>query len=534
VRSLAGLVVAAAMVAGPAHADAASFVPAAPLRPATRADLSCLLASADGSLISWQDRRRMIRAGTLRDVARAAPLGTADECPVAAAGAGGAAALSSQAGSDWQLALRPAGGGFSPFAAIAPPADVTAMGSGLALGGGLLALGATRAEGTLLLPVLLLRAADGAWHSVPLPGGAGRAQTGDDLGGPLPALDGSGHGLVVWGATRAVGGQLLAARFEAGGALAPVQVLAPKGVDDMFSPPSLAVGPDGAAAVSWIAGRRTTVLAGTTANGFDAGGATSTPLDWVSAESPDGAAVAVDADYDRERGRVRIATRAAGRRFSAPRSYRAGEVGDQVPALAVDRGRYLVAFAARPTIGSTELGLLHPVAGRAGDRPGRALTVPITSAEVSEVAAVLPRGAPATVLTITQRSTDCVRCRSLRERAEIDAFRSSPRPPRRPRGVRVQIAPRQRLGRPQAVRVRVTCPRRCALRVAGSIPSEAGEFDSGRGLRRGTTVLRVPYASGGGSAPIAPLRRARRVRLGIAADDATGELRLRRTLVVRP
>ena len=72
------------------------------------------------------------------------------------------------------------------------------------------------------------------------------------------------------------------------------------------------------------------------------------------------------------------------------------------------------------------------------------------------------------------------------------------------------------------------------MRIAGSVTAEAGEFDTSRTLRAGTTVLRVPYASGGGSAPFRPLRRVRRTRLGIAIDDATGELRLHRTIVVRP
>jgi hypothetical protein len=533
-RTTLALLIAAAL-ATPAGAGAASFVAGAPLRPSTRADLSCLFASPDGGLVAWQDRRRTIRAGTLRDAARAATLGSAPNCPAAATGAGGGAALAAQAGSGLQLALQPAGGGsFAPFALSALPAGVVADGSGLALGGGVVAMGASRQDGDRTVPVLLLRALDGSWRSVPLPGGADRATTSEDLVGPLAALDAAGRGLVVWGATRAAGGRLLAAPFDGAGALGPAQVLAARGVDDTFATPSLAAGADGAVALGWVSGRRTRVATGTTRGGLDPAGAASTPVHWVVAVEPDGAAVAVDAAYNGERGRVRIATRAAGRPFSAARAYPARDVGDQQPALAVDHGGFLAAFAARPTIGSTELGLLQAVTGRTGARPGHAVTVPIASAEVSEVAAALPPGGRPAVLATTQRSTDCVGCRSLRERAEIDAFFYSRRPPQRPRGVRVRIAPAQRLGRPQAVRVRVTCARGCAVRVAGAVAAAGGEFDTSRALPRGTSVLRVPYSSGGGSAPFEPLRRARRVRLGIAVDDRRGELRLLRTVVVRP
>jgi hypothetical protein len=81
-------------------------------------------------------------------------------------------------------------------------------------------------------------------------------------------------------------------------------------------------------------------------------------------------------------------------------------------------------------------------------------------------------------------------------------------------------------------RIRVTCPRGCSVRVAGDLVS--GNFDAGRTLQPGTTLLRVPYSSGGGSAPFKPLRATRRARLGIAVDDAIGELRVQRTVVVRP
>jgi hypothetical protein len=150
------------------------------------------------------------------------------------------------------------------------------------------------------------------------------------------------------------------------------------------------------------------------------------------------------------------------------------------------------------------------------------------------VAAAVPPDGPAAVLTVTKRSMECVRCKRLHESFGIDAFRFSSQPPRRPRGVRIRLARRQSLGHPQALSVHVACPRRCAVRVAGSVAQEGGTFDTSRALRPGRTVLRVPYSSGGGSTPIRPLRRARRLRLGIAVDDATGEVRVFRRLVVRP
>jgi len=82
-------------------------------------------------------------------------------------------------------------------------------------------------------------------------------------------------------------------------------------------------------------------------------------------------------------------------------------------------------------------------------------------------------------------------------------------------------APRE----PQAHRVEVSCPRRCAVRVAGSVTTFEGTYDSSPKLRAGTTVP-VPYESA--AEPITPLRRARTAELGIAVDDATGRAAHRR------
>src|SRR5262245_40398617 len=150
-RSTIALAVTAA-VAGLTHGaapSAASFVADAPLRPPGRAILTCLHSSSDGRLVAWQDRKRTIRVGSLRDAAHAPTVGSANYCPTAAVAADGSAAVASQTvdrdnNSGTQLALRPAGGAFSQFAPLAVPADVFSEGSGLALGRGVVAMGASR------------------------------------------------------------------------------------------------------------------------------------------------------------------------------------------------------------------------------------------------------------------------------------------------------------------------------------------------------------------------------------------------------
>ena len=350
----------------------------------------------------------------------------------------------------------------------------------------------------------------------------GSAGTADAVVGPLTALDGAGQGLVAWGGARSARGQLLAARFDGSGTLGPTQVLAAGGADILFSEPAIAVGADGSAAVAWTAGPRTTVVTGTTADGFDLGTAASVPLGWLVSVAPDGAAVAVGSSSSVSGDKLRIATRRAGRPFTAVGAYAAQGAGDQRPALAIHDGHYVVAFPAKPTIGSSGLGLLQAITGRVGERPGPAVTVPISSAEVLDFAAVLPAGHNPTVLTMTRRSG----------RYAIDTFVYSSRAARTPRGVRVRVAPIQRLGDPQAIRVEVTCPRRCAVRVAGPVTNFEGTFDSSRTLRAGTTVVSVPYVSADEEAT--PLRRPRTAELEIAVDDATGELLTDATVSIRP
>src|SRR5215204_4489001 len=68
VRSSVLALVTAVAVAGaadPVRAGAASFSADAPLRSAGGTTLSCLLSSADGSLVSWQDRQRTIHLAAL-------------------------------------------------------------------------------------------------------------------------------------------------------------------------------------------------------------------------------------------------------------------------------------------------------------------------------------------------------------------------------------------------------------------------------------------------------------------------------------
>src|SRR4051794_23480395 len=151
------VVAAVAGVTQPAPADAASFVADAPLRPSGGAILTCLQSSPDGSLVSWQDRRRTIRAGSLGGAAQAPTVGSANHCPTATVAGDGSAAVASQTvdrdnNSGVQLALRPAGGAFAQFAPLAVPPGVFSEGSGLALGGGVVAMGAGRQQGDRALP----------------------------------------------------------------------------------------------------------------------------------------------------------------------------------------------------------------------------------------------------------------------------------------------------------------------------------------------------------------------------------------------
>ncbi len=510
----AGLTVAVAVLCAwlPGSAIAGSFRAAPAPRPESPSLLGCLQSSADATLVSWRDRDRTIRAGswpggTVR-------VGSFGDCPVAAAVADGSAALA-VAG---QLAVRPAGGRFSPFNQFAREED----GIGLSLGGGVVAIGATRSEGDGVAALLIVRGAGGAERTVTLPGGMGAARTVDQVVGPLTALDGTGRGLVIWGGAREARGQLLASRFDGSGALGPVQVLAPGGADTLFGPPSITMDSGGRAAVGWVAGARTTVVTGTAAGGFHLATAETVALGWRVSVAADGAAIAVGSRSavvgNRVVDRLVVATRAAGGPFSARRGYSAEGVGDQQPAMAIDRGRYLVAFAAEPTVGSSSPGRLQAVTGRAGRHAGAAIDVPIASAEVLDFAAALPAGRPPVVLTLTRRT----------RRYGIAAFFYSRRPPRVPRGITVRAAGTQRLGDPQAIRVAVTCPRRCAVRVAGQLTSGDGLFDASRTLRAGATIVRVPLDRD------APLREGATAELEIAVDDATGELRTTATVSVGP
>ena len=302
---LVGLALVVLAACSPGAAYAASFRASSVLRPADAASLRCLQSSADGTLVSWQDRRGTIRAGSWRESTQNVEL--VSSCPAAAVATDGSAALAA----DGKLALRPAGGQFTPFGPLALPEDVDTDESRVSLGGGVVAMGATRQEAERIVPLLMVRGSDGVLRSAPLPGGLGSARTADAVVGPLVALDGAGRGLVAWGGARSARGQLLAARFDGSGTLGPTQVLAEGGADVLFSEPAIAVGADGSAAVAWTAGPRTTVLTGTTATGFDLGTAASLSLNWLVSVAPDGAAVAVGSDFER-RGRQAPDRHAAG------------------------------------------------------------------------------------------------------------------------------------------------------------------------------------------------------------------------------
>jgi hypothetical protein len=513
-------------------AGAASFRVAAPLSRSSASGVGCVSSTADGKLVVWRDPHRVIRAGSLAEGATAAAIGTADFCPDGATAPDGSAVLSLRTtprddADGVQFALRSAPGRFGPFTPVAVLPGVSWRHSGLAIGGSVVAFGARAGGGsdTPAFPVLVVRASDGQLRTVPLPGGTGKANI-DELVGPVTGVDGAGRGLVMWGALRAAGGQLLAASFDGAGTLGPPQVLAANGVDDVFNEPALAVGGDGSAAAGWVSRGRTTVVTGTTGGGLDSASATATPVRWRVDVEPSGAAVAVGSASSVRGDRMVLATRAAGRPFSAARSYRADGVGDWEPEAAVHDGRYIVAFTARLMISPGRLGRLQAVTGRAGDPAPAAVTVPVSSARVTGYAVALPRGGPATVLTRTVRES-CVDCAAARRQFRIDPFHYSARPPRRPSGVRVLAQPRQRLGDRQALRVEIVCPGRCAVRVAGSARHDAfSSFDASRILPAGRTVLRVPAVD--------RLRSAARVRLEIAVDDAAGELRVRRSVLAEP
>jgi hypothetical protein len=253
--------------------------------------LSCLSASADGSLVVWQDRKRTIRAGSLQDAAKAPSVGSARSCPAAGAAANGGAALAAETGDmadtlGLQLALRPAARAFSALAPVALPVGLSCDGAGLALGGGVVAMGASRQQGGRALP------APGdprrRWLGAIGAAAGWRRQRKNKRGARRPACC-TGRKRPRIGHLRRhhkAGGQLLAARLDATGVLQGPQVLADGGVHDTLTDPSLAAGTDGSAAIAWVSGTQAMVVTETTAAGFGVNSAARTPVHWVVAVDP--------------------------------------------------------------------------------------------------------------------------------------------------------------------------------------------------------------------------------------------------------
>ncbi|HEY6886689.1 MAG TPA: hypothetical protein VI300_02880 [Solirubrobacter sp.] len=510
-----------------AGAQAASFRPSPPLRASTDARLDCLDASADGRLVWWRDRRRTIRAGDLNATEALGPSGS---CPAGRVAADGSAVLGVVSDDDRgvRFALRPAGGRFSAFIDTPLPAGTAFVDvDRLAFNGELVAFGAGIPDPDdserPARPAVLVGGPGGALQIVALP-----TRSPLPPGGPLTietlaGLDRAGRGLALYDGG---GGELRAARFDAGGTLEPPQRLAPPNDVSRFDPVRLAVAPDGTAAAAWIGRHRTTVVTGTTDRGFDLSTATTTALDWSVAIAPDGGAVALGGRFRAAGDRLQIATRAPGQPFTPARSYRSDGLEDPPP-MAVEGGRYLLAFG--PLYSWAGLGRTRAIAGRLGDPPGAPIAVPNASAITEFTVPLLPSGGPATVLTMNQRRVRCPDCLSAHERREIGVYRISAHSPRRPAGVAVTAAPRQRLDDSWAFRVKIVCPRPCAVRIVGgargSQDPDSG-FDLSRTLEAGTTTLRVGFS--------VPPDRAFRARMHVAVDDATGELRVRRTLVLNP
>jgi hypothetical protein len=145
----------------------------------------------------------------------------------------------------------------------------------------------------------------------------------------------------------------------------------------------------------------------------------------------------------------------------------------------------------------------------------------------------MPGAAPA-VLAIIDRSIESLAQGIHHQRMEVDAYRLRPGAEPVPPRVRVRMVRVQRLGRPQALRLTLRCPTRCAIRVVGAV-GQTGSFDTAlmlTGARRHD--LRIPYTSGGGSTVGHPLRRTRRVTVQIGIDTPHGELRQTRRLLIRP
>ena len=512
-RVLAGGALAMGAVAS---ADAASFRGAPLLRAPTSARLDCLGATVDGALVWWRDRHRLIRAGTLD---AATTVGPATECPTGQAAPDGLAVLALAQDQRLSFAWRPPGGRFSAFSPVALPAQVPfAEARTLAFGGPLVALGAHAEQS----PALVLRSADGSVRAVLLPTVARSATAESQVMDPLPGVDGAGRGLVVYG----VDGELLAARFDATGVLGAPQVLAPDGVEQYVSGTTLAVAPDGSAAVGWVSGRRTTVVTGTTEHGFDLATATTAPVDWSFALEPDGGVVAATADSTASGVRLLIVTRVPGRPFTRVHTVPVEDVTDDL-SIAVRDGRYLVVSGG---LYSAVDSRMEAVTGRVGETPGSALAVPNASAVVDWSVLALPPGKPATIITQNTRRTLCPGCLVAHERHEIGVYRLSALPERQPAGVRVTVPPRQRLGANRTIRATVTCPRRaCAVRIVGGPVGSLGPdtgIDDSRTLRRGTTTLRTVLVK----APAGAFR----ALLRIVVDDVTGELRTQRKVAIEP
>lgn len=464
------------------HWNAGSAISAAGPR-----TLECLETTGDGALTAWR-RGHTLEATRLAPPAPA-PVALSGEqtgCPSLAADASGSL-IAVEAASDERVLLARGTAG-SPFTPLSSFGEGRLAGDGardasragaLAQGGGAIAVGVQRTQGTGTVPELLLRrATDPGAAPIALPGGAAAVTP----VGPLVGLDGSGRGLVVWGA----GGRLLAATLAADGTLGAMQVLAPAG-SDALAPVRVAVGADGRAAVAWVVKGELSVATASTTAGVELAGAARTPVSDYVAIEPDSAAIAATArdSSDGQHGRVQITSRAPGGGFGVPVRYvtKSG-IGDLPVALGLSGRRAVAAFTPAPSEGSPQLDALVALAGVPGGLPSRALPVPVASGDVTEVAVVPRPGAAPAVLAIVNRSIDSLAQGIHHERAEIDSYRLVPGTTPTAKHVRLRVARVQRLGHPQSLRLTVRCPARCSIRVAGAV-GLLGSFDTALALPGG-------------------------------------------------
>jgi hypothetical protein len=459
-----------------------------------------------------------------------------DEPPLIGRGADGSVAIAAGAVGNTRLnlAVRPAGAAtdapYGPFTAFTPGNDGIDASTVATLGGVVLA-GSETETGGGGMPAVLRRAADGKILPpvvLPTVPGPGPSENTVQVG-----VDAAGRGIASWTTGSGAGYHVAVATIAADGTVGPVVALPGRSPSNRYGDVRLRVAPDGTGAIVWADGTKTSVAPLSTATGVDLSAPVSVPLRGDVAVQADGAAVVANVVRVKGGHELVVASRAAGKPFTAPTS---------VPG--VDKGRTAVALSdggwvatQEPDFGIGAVAGGTAVHGTAGDRPAPTVRLPLASATNVELRPAAPGGAP--IVLAQEQRVVYPRGSHLAPQAPTQVIRLADGAPR-PAAARISMARSQTLGRAGAVRMMLGCSAACSYRVVSGVVQDGrrnAQFDTARRTTKGTHRVSIsfPGVSETETSPSHRLRSAKRVRFTIAVDDARGgQTVFRRRVTVRP